>query len=75
MTNLETDLVEVLTCEVIHFCSRTVQLAQMRMASMRDFIQWLCKESACRAAWVNYDKAASSTGNSRIWVWRGWGER
>ena len=54
MTNLETNLLEVLTREAVGFCSRTVRLfptplAQMRTALIRDFHQWFCKESARRA--------------------------
>ena len=57
MTNLETNLLEVLTHETVRFCSRAEQLfpaplAQMRTALIRDFHQWFCKESACRAARV-----------------------
>ena len=57
MTNLETNFLEVLTREVVRFCSRVVRLfpaplAQMRTALMRDFPQWFCKESARRAVRV-----------------------
>ena len=42
MTNLETNLLEVLTREAVRFCSRAVQFfpvsfAQMRTALIRDF--------------------------------------
>ena len=54
MTNLETNLLEVLTREAGRFCSRAARLfpaplAQMRTALIRDFHQWFCKESARRA--------------------------
>ena len=57
MTNLETNVLEVLTREAVRFCSRAVRLfpaslAQMRTALIRDFYQWSCKESACRAVRV-----------------------
>ena len=57
MTNLETNFLEVLTREAVRFCSRAVRLfptplAQMRTALIRDFRQWFCKESACRAVQV-----------------------
>ena len=58
MTNLETNLFEVLTREAVRFCSRAVvrlfpaPLAQMRTALIRDFHQWFCKESARRAVRV-----------------------
>ena len=57
MTNLETNFLEVLTSEVVHFCSRAVRLflallTQMRTALIRDFHQWFCKESTRRAIWV-----------------------
>ena len=57
MTNLETNFLEVLTCEVVCFCSRAVWLfptpvAQMRTALIWNFHQWFCKESACRAVQV-----------------------
>ena len=57
MINLETNLLEVLTCEAVRFCSRAIWLflallAQMRMALIRDFHQWFCKESARRAVRV-----------------------
>ena len=52
--NLETNFLEVLTLEAVHFCSRTVRLlpaplAQMRTALIQEFHQWFCKESARRA--------------------------
>ena len=54
MTDLETNLLEVLTREAVRFCSRAVrlfpaQLAQMCTAFIRDFHQWFCKESVRRA--------------------------
>ena len=57
MTNLETNLLEVLTREAVRFCSGAVRLfpvplAQMRTALVRDFHQWFCKESARRAVRV-----------------------
>ena len=57
MNNLETNFLEVLTREALHFCSRAVRLfpaalAQMRTALIRDFHQWFCKESARRAVQV-----------------------
>ena len=57
MTNLETNFLEVLTREGVRLYSRAIRLfpaplAQMRMALIRDFHQWFCKESACRAVWV-----------------------
>ena len=65
MTNLETNLLEVLTREAARFCSRTVRLfpaplAQMRTALIRDFHQWFCKESARRAV-RSYDKIIHGT--------------
>ena len=47
----ETNFLEVLTREVVRFCSRAVRLfpaplAQIRTALIRDFHQWFCKESA-----------------------------
>ena len=49
MTNLQTNLLEVLTREAVRYCSRAVRLpsaplAQMRTAFIRDFHQWFCKE-------------------------------
>ena len=57
MTNLKTNLLEVLTREAIRFCSRDVRLflvplAQIRTALIRDFHQWFCKESARRVVRV-----------------------
>ena len=57
MTDLETNLLEVLTREAVRFCVRAVRLfpallAQMRMALIRDFHQCFCKESARRAVRV-----------------------
>ena len=57
MTNLETNLLKVLTHEAIGFCGRVVRLfpaplTQMHMALIRDFRQWFGKESVCRAIWV-----------------------
>ena len=57
MTNLETNLLEVLTREAVRFRSRAVRLfpaplAQMRTALIRDFDQWFCKESTRRAVRV-----------------------
>ena len=57
MTNLETNLLEVLTHEAVRFCSRAVRLfpaplAQMRTALIQDFYQRFCKESARRAVRV-----------------------
>ena len=57
MTNLEANLLEVLTREAVRFCSRAVRLspaplAQMRTALIQDFHQWFCKESARRAVRV-----------------------
>ena len=58
MTNLETNLLKVLTHEAICFCSRVVRLfpallAQMHTALIRPsygtFPQWFCKESTRRA--------------------------
>ena len=56
MTNLVTNLLEVLTREAVRFCNRAVRLfpaplAQMRTALIRDSHQsWFCKENARRAA-------------------------
>ena len=57
MTNLETNLLEVLTREAVRFCSRAVRLfpallVQMRTVLIRDFHHWFCKESARRAVRV-----------------------
>ena len=57
MTNFETNFLEVLTREAVHFCNRAVRLfpaplAQTRTAVIRDFHQWFCKESARRAVRV-----------------------
>ena len=57
MTNLETNLLEVLTHEAVRFCSRAVRLfpaplAQMRTALIQHFYQRFCKESARRAVRV-----------------------
>ena len=57
MTNLEPNLLEVLTREAVRFCSRVVRLfpatlLQVRTALIRDFHQWFCKESARRAVRV-----------------------
>ena len=57
MTNLETNLLKVLTRKAVRFSSRAVRLflaplAQMRTALIQDFHQWFCKESARRAVQV-----------------------
>ena len=56
-TNLETNLLEAFTREIVRFCSRAVRLfpallVQMRTALIRDLHQWFCKESARRAVRV-----------------------
>ena len=49
MTNLETNLLEVLTHEAVRFCSRAVPLF---LALIRDFYQRFCEESARRVVRV-----------------------
>ena len=56
MTNLETNLLEVLTREAVRFGTVVGlygffpdPLAQVSTALIRDFRQWFCKESARRA--------------------------
>ena len=57
MTNLETNMFKVLTCEAVCFCSTVVRffpapLTQIHTALILNFYQWFCKESAHRAIWV-----------------------
>ena len=71
MTNLETNLLEVLTREAVRFCSRAVrlfpaQLAQMRTALIRDFHQWFCKLKAFARPYGPYDKFAYVSAVSHI---------
>ena len=54
MTNLKTNLLEVLTRKAVCFCSKAIllfpaPLMQMPTALRQDFYQWFCKESARRA--------------------------
>ena len=46
MTNLETNMLEVLTCQAVRLFPAL--LAQMCTGLIQDFHQWFCKESACR---------------------------
>ena len=72
MTNLETNLLKVLTREAARFCSRAARLfpaplAQMRTALIRDFHhQWFCKERARRAVRVISDKCLLLPGVNHI---------
>ena len=59
MTNLETNFLEVLTCENIHFCSRAV-LMQIRTALIWDFHQRFRKE-VLAGPYGSYDKNHSFT--------------
>ena len=68
MTNLKTNLLEVLTREAVRFCNRAVRLfpaplAQMRTALIRDFHQWFCKE-VLAGPYGSYKKVENSDGFS-----------
>ena len=57
MTDLETNLLEVLTREAMRFCSGAVwlfpaPLVQMHAALIQDFHQWFCKERTRRPVQV-----------------------